>query len=78
MKALRRDMYNSRQTLQWDIESGWWDSMEGKRWLANQNIRDGTDFWNQFGAAYKYSTLDEMYNHWKNINETTKTIQRTT
>ena len=37
MKALRRDMYNSRQTLQWDIDSSWWDSIEGKRWLADQN-----------------------------------------
>ena len=39
MKALRRDMYNNRQASQWDIESSWWKSKEGKRWLAEQRMK---------------------------------------
>ena len=35
--------------------------MEGKIWLADQNLRDATDFWNKFGAAHKFWTFEEMY-----------------
>ena len=65
-------MYDSRQTQQWDNESSWWDTLEGKKWLASQNMRDATDFWNQFGAAHKYWTFEEMCKHKKQIKKLTK------
>ena len=61
MKALRRDMYNSRQTQQWDTESTWWVTQEGKEWLASQDIKCAKDFWYHFGVAHKFWTFERMY-----------------
>ena len=46
--------------------------MEGKRWLADQKMRDATDCWNQFGAAHKFWTFEDMYKHWKKTKEKTR------
>ena len=63
MRSLRRDMFDSRQTQQWNIESNWWDIPEGKEWLASQDMENATDFWNHFGVAHNYWTFDRMCEH---------------
>ena len=65
-------MFDSRQRQQWNIESNWWDTSEGKKWLASQNIAHTADFWNQFGAAHKYWTFEEICKHIKNKEELIK------
>ena len=69
VKALRRDMYQCRLSQQWSLESPWWNTQNGKDWLASQNLENAHEFWRLFGVAHKLWTFEETYKHNKKTNE---------